>query len=64
MMVLDFFHMFLGVVVKFLLLLQLSDYKWSNYFRKSGGGRKEAFSALLEETIFLLKVSFEHPVNY
>lgn len=37
MMVLDFFHMFLGVVVKFLLLLQLSDYKWSNYFRKSRG---------------------------
>lgn len=37
MMVLDFFHVFLGVVVKFLLLLQLSDYKWSNYFRKSRG---------------------------
>jgi len=36
-MVLDFVHIFLGVVVKFLLLLQLLVYEWNNCFKEGIG---------------------------
>lgn len=46
-MVLDFLRIFLGVVVKFLLLLQLPVYEWNNCFKKGVGDL-----ALVQETIF------------
>lgn len=57
-MVLDFLRIFLGVVVKFLLLLQLPVYEWNNCFKKGGGG-----ICISARDCFLLKVSFEQPVN-
>lgn len=58
-MVLDFPDIFLEVVIKFLLLLQLPVYEWNNCFFKKGRGK----ACISTRVYFLLKVSFEQPMN-